>query len=799
MSQPAYKYRLTSDRRAIRTVNPVARPKISWNNDKSDYRKGYNQTIEGEIKFQGSDYLWLLKLEKSKYRCLFITLHIDKLCGGTYISDYAVGRLAFNNAKWDLDKQEVIFKVDKNDRYKCYDDYKDAEYNMFAIVPDRITANLAPGILETITQTYFEDNPDAPPAGDGWAVYGTERFADTDPATITQYYARYDLGGGLYKPPIIYNIQYFNYGSGNFATIGSVIGLDNSGQIDNGIRLYSLIQALHSQTCGGLVKSNFFQWNPDSFEANNYVTGQPNKLKKLAIFQKSDVKRPYAAANASIGNITLDKLLNSLCMMFNCQWDIDDNGSLIIEHYSWFENGAGLDLTLPRYTKNVTFSRKYSYDSDSLPSREQFTWMDATGNADFKGQDIYYRSSCVNNNSDGVKAYNADIVTTDVIHCLSNPLPDSAVKDDGFVIMALDEDGNVYSEPGILGAELPNNVLGWALLHRDFYRHGRSIKQGYLNGALTTFLSTIKSKKQDKIIVPLCCGEDFNPNDLINTTLGSNASVRSATYDLQNETLEVELLYGDDDIVDELPKLRNDYFWCWKGYYVEKSAPGVLQNDLTDAPPLNVANPGVYLSSNGTFTLNTDGSFMYTPRGGFVGQDEFDYEIIDSNGDTDFGKITINVIEMEIGMMLMWPGSLAAIPPNWMHVNGGLLNISEYPELFDVIGTIWGGDGVTTFALPPCGIVPVNSDPEISDFDTVGKTGGHKEIALEPGQIPELDIDIPTTGYAAIGGVGNKLVGHSETPTAADIPLKVNEGGGGPHDNMPPYGVFNFIIKYRND
>lgn len=797
MPLPPYKYRLTSDRRAQRTVYPVARPRISWNNDKSDYRKGYNQTLSGDIRFQGADYLWLLKLEQSKYRCLFVTLHIDKLCGGTYQTDYAKARLAFNNASWDLDKQEVTFKADKDDRYKDYDDVKDIEYNMFSMVADRKTVSLIPGTIETTQQTYPEDDPDDPPAGDGWVPYSTERYGDTDPAMITQSFARYNLGGGLYATPYIFNTQYYSYGNDSYATTGSVLGLGNSGQIDNGISLYLLMNALYAETTDRSVKSNFFQWNPDTPAVNNYVTGLPNQLTNLVIFQKSDVKRPYTLGNATIGNLTLEKLLNNVCMMFNCLWDIDEDGNLIIEHYSWFESGVGLDLTQPRYAKNVAFSRKYSYDADSLPGREKFQFMEQA-NSDFVGQDIFYRSSCVNNNTDGVKTFNVDIVTTDVMMCLSNPNKDSAVKDDGFVIMACDDDDNVIAEAPIFGEKIPNNILGWALLHRDYYKHGRVIRQGYLNGALTTFLSTVKSKKQNKITIPLCCGDEFDPNDLIKTTLGDNASVGSAQYDLQSETLELELMYGDDDVFADQPALANDRFWCWEGAFVSGIAPGVLNNDTTDAPPLQVSNPGIFIGSNGQLTLNANGSFMYVPNSGFTGEDEFDYEIIDDDGNTDFGKITINVINMEIGMMLMWPGTLGAIPPNWMHCNGSLLNISEYAALYAVLGTTWGGDGVTTFALPPAGIVPVNSDPAISDFDAVGKVGGQKEVTLAANEIPELDVDIPTTGYAGIGGSADKLVGNADTPNAGDITLTVNEGGGQPHDNMPPYGVFNFIIKYQN-
>lgn len=91
------------------------------------------------------------------------------------------------------------------------------------------------------------------------------------------------------------------------------------------------------------------------------------------------------------------------------------------------------------------------------------------------------------------------------------------------------------------------------------------------------------------------------------------------------------------------------------------------------------------------------------------------------------------------------------------------------------------------------GRVPVVFDDTQVEFNQVGKIGGTKAVTLTPDQIPELDIDIPTTGYAGIGGSGQKLVGNSQTPNAPDITLTVNEGGGESHTNIQPYKVVYFI------
>src|SRR5260370_33510604 len=81
----------------------------------------------------------------------------------------------------------------------------------------------------------------------------------------------------------------------------------------------------------------------------------------------------------------------------------------------------------------------------------------------------------------------------------------------------------------------------------------------------------------------------------------------------------------------------------------------------------------------------------------------------------------------------MFGGNFA--PAGWMFCEGQLLPISEYTTLFQLIGTTYGGDGQTTFALPDLrGRIPVH--PDSRNFQ-LGQSGGTEPVTLTASQIPQ--------------------------------------------------------------
>ncbi|MBK9927331.1 MAG: phage tail protein [Anaerolineales bacterium] len=153
-----------------------------------------------------------------------------------------------------------------------------------------------------------------------------------------------------------------------------------------------------------------------------------------------------------------------------------------------------------------------------------------------------------------------------------------------------------------------------------------------------------------------------------------------------------------------------------------------------------------------------------------------------------------------VGEIRMFAGNFA--PAGWMFCEGQLLPISEYETLFQLIGTTYGGDGQSTFALPDLrGRIPIHQ----GDGFILAETGGVEEVTLTVNQIPAHTH--PLLGSASNGGQpgpGNNLLANStiitpyapETPTVAMAPTAITSvGGSQPHTNFQPYLCVDFIIS----
>ena len=149
----------------------------------------------------------------------------------------------------------------------------------------------------------------------------------------------------------------------------------------------------------------------------------------------------------------------------------------------------------------------------------------------------------------------------------------------------------------------------------------------------------------------------------------------------------------------------------------------------------------------------------------------------------------------------MFAGNFA--PVGWSFCNGAIVPIDQNDALFNLIGTTYGGDGQTTFALPNLqSRVPVHVGPGFA----LGQSGGTETVTLTTSQIPAHS-HVPqcnSNAGTAAGPAGNvwALPNPSVTiysnvaPTLAMDPAAVGSSGGSqPHDNMIPFLVVNFIIS----
>lgn len=126
---------------------------------------------------------------------------------------------------------------------------------------------------------------------------------------------------------------------------------------------------------------------------------------------------------------------------------------------------------------------------------------------------------------------------------------------------------------------------------------------------------------------------------------------------------------------------------------------------------------------------------------------------------------------------------------------------ATYVELFNIIGTTYGaGDGSTTFNLPNLkGKVIIGLDSSDNDFNEIGKTGGEKTHKLTVDEMPSHTHNI----YGALTGENKSITntGNDWGLTTKDWSkdMATNTGGDQPHNNLQPYIVVNYIIKYHRE
>ena len=161
-----------------------------------------------------------------------------------------------------------------------------------------------------------------------------------------------------------------------------------------------------------------------------------------------------------------------------------------------------------------------------------------------------------------------------------------------------------------------------------------------------------------------------------------------------------------------------------------------------------------------------------------------------------------------VGQIQIFPYNFA--PRGWAFCNGQLLSIAQNTALFSILGTTYGGNGTSNFALPNLQsrvAIGTGNGPGLTVRD-LGETGGEESVTLLSNQIPGHTHPARCTSgtgtdYGPAGDVwaadagGNNEYGSGPIAGQMSASTVLPFGNGQPHNNLQPYLVLNYCIALQ--
>jgi microcystin-dependent protein len=156
-----------------------------------------------------------------------------------------------------------------------------------------------------------------------------------------------------------------------------------------------------------------------------------------------------------------------------------------------------------------------------------------------------------------------------------------------------------------------------------------------------------------------------------------------------------------------------------------------------------------------------------------------------------------------LGELCLFPYNFA--PRGWAFCSGQTLSIAQNQALFSLLGTTYGGNGQTTFALPDLrGRAPISAGqgPGLGSY-SLGEVGGVEAVTLGVGQLPAHNHGVNASSSATSKNPNNAVPGYTSGGSSYDTgspneqmaaSMIGNTGGSQPHENRPPYLAMSWCI-----
>jgi len=185
-------------------------------------------------------------------------------------------------------------------------------------------------------------------------------------------------------------------------------------------------------------------------------------------------------------------------------------------------------------------------------------------------------------------------------------------------------------------------------------------------------------------------------------------------------------------------------------------------------------------------------------------------------------KLKIGLVSTAIALSMIAPTAHAAADPllgeimwvpynfcprGWANADGQLLAISEHSALFSLLGTVYGGDGRTSFGLPDLRgrtAVHVGTGPGLSSY-ALGQKAGQEKVTLTTTQMPTHNHSVNASEGRSGKNANGSILGSGarvyDAPIAASTQLDTTAiaptGSSQPHENRPPYLVLRACIALQ--